>query len=199
MSGVSNILGDINRNNLVSGSQNTLGNRTEDSVVLGADNDLCLLDTSSVTPACLAGGASGLSGADPQTDMSIIGSGNITRTIGEAGSHVKILGDQNAVLGDDSGWNVITGHNATVNGTGNFVAGGNATTGATVTGNDNVVIGAGASSTVSDAVAIGSGSAATLSRTAAQAAYTGNPLGGTFAGGILLSEGTDATLSLIHI
>ena len=92
---------------------------------------------------------------DEITSTHVLGSDNNLHTVGDAGSHVKILGDGNTVNGADSGWNVITGHNATVEGTGNFVAGGNETEGASVTGDNDIVIGAGASATGDDIIALG--------------------------------------------
>ena len=172
VSGFGNNLGLDNFVNAVSGDGNSVGDHVEASVIGGRSN--------------LIAGGDGF--GDSQSGIVVLGADNAVNATGIAGSNVSVLGSNNTVNGAASGFNTVTGHNGTVEGTGNFVAGGNATTGPSATGNDNVVIGAGASSSVDNGVAIGAGSSATLTAVDTQAAFTGGSVGG-----VAFTEGTDAT------
>jgi len=193
VSGVYNVLGEYNGLNTVSGAYNSLGDVIGGSTVNGAYNTL-------------AGGTVPVGGdpevEDAQLAVSILGWNNTVNAQGPAGSYISILGSRNTVNDAVSSWNTITGHNATVEGTGNFVGGGSETSATAVTGANNVVIGGnaqasgdntvvlgeGASATADNAVAIGSGSAASLDAAAAAAAYNGVTVSG-----VVYTEGTDAT------
>ncbi len=148
-----------NNTNQVSilGSNNYTGAHTENVQIMGRGNDLCNDTDTGPGFACSAGGTSD---TDRLNAVNILGSDNKVFTQGVAGSHVKILGDGNSVNGVGSGWNIITAHNSTVEGSGNFVAGGNETQTLSVTGSDNVAIGGGMTATGNNTVAIGNNGSA---------------------------------------
>ena len=191
--GALNALGNSNVGNAVNGARNSLGDFVENSIIGGSNNQIA---GGEAPDEDLSRGSQVGSivfenqdlSAGSQSGIVVLGSDNDINSEGEAGSHVTSIGFRNRVNGAASGFNTIIGHNGTVQGTGNFLAGGNETSGPSATGDNNVVIGAGARSTVDNGVAIGAGSSATLSQEAAQDAFDGVTIGS-----VTLTEVTDAT------